>query len=281
VRAFTDGWFGEDNSFYADFPKYEKKERELVELSNLGDAAVVFSVGELLASQQGPYLLVRTPTRDNPYQRKDWTYEVQDFRTKSALWTRHFPQEPPSIVLTPDYHAVLMGWPVASAAAHEEMKQFPDLKSSAEKEDMFYELVDLKTNSALGKAVVKTNKYSFQVRSVQVDGDWLVLQVSGGRVLTYSLTSGKELGHVFGDAPVVSDAAGVYAVSMSDGELNLYSLADSQPRETYKFPVSIAYKRFSADGKRLFVLTRDQTTYVLELNASAKKSSVAVKAGEQ
>jgi hypothetical protein len=45
--------------------------------------------------------------------------------------------------------------------------------------------------------------------------------------------------------------------------------------------MSIAYKKFSADGKRLFVLTRDQTAYVLDLDSGQKQSSVAVKAATQ
>jgi hypothetical protein len=268
VRAFTNGWFGADDSFYADFPEHEKQERSVVELDHMGGASPVFSVGDLLASLEGPYLLVRTPSRDNPYQRKNWTYEMRDFRTKTTLWTRHFPQEPPSLFWTPDYKALLMGWPAASGAAHDELKQFPEVKSSAEREDMFYELIDLKSDSVLGKAVVKTNKYSFRVKNAKVDGDWVAFEVSGERVLTYSLQTGKELGHVFGHAPAISSVAGAYAVTTSESEVNLYRLGDSQLRQTYKFPVSVAYKKFSADGKRLFVLTRDQTAYVLDLGVA-------------
>ena len=281
VRAFTEGWFADDDSFYADFPEKDKQERAVVELNKQGAASPVFSIGDLLASQEGPYLLVRTPSKDNPYQRKNWTYELRNFRTKTTLWTRHFPQEPPSLTWTPDYKDVLMGWPVSSGAAHEELKQFPELKSSAEKEDMLYEFVDLGTNSVVSKLLVKTNKYSFSVRGVRVDGDWVALQVSGDRVLTYSLASGKEMGHVFGHSPAISSAGGVYAVSSGEGEVNVYGLADSQLRRTYQFPVSIAYKKFSPDGKRLFVLTRDQTAYVLDLAAAQESPSVTVKAAPQ
>ena len=278
VRAFTEGWFADDDSFYADFPEKDKQERAVVELNQLGDASPVFSIGELLASQEGPYLLVRIPSRDNPYQRKNWTYELRDFRAKATLWTRHFADEPPSLAWTPDYKEVLLGWPISSAAAHEELKQFPELKSSAEKEDLLYELTDVTTNSVVGKLLVKTNKYSFSVRSVKVDGNWVALQVSGDRVLTYSLASGKELGHVFGDSPAISSAGGVYAVSTGHGEMNVYGLADSQLRRTYQFPVSIAYKKFSRDGKRLFVLTRDQTAYVLDLTSTEEQPAGTVKA---
>jgi len=171
-----------------------------------------------------------------------------------------------------------MGWLVASEAARDELKQFPELKSSAEKEDMFYELVDLSSNAVRGKLLVKTNKFSFTVRSVKVDGDFVALQASGDRVLTYSLAAGKELGHVFGHAPAISSRGGVCAVSTAEGEVNVYGLADSQLRRTYQFPGSIAYKNFSTDGKRLFVLTRDQTAYVLDLTSTQQQPSLAEKA---
>ena len=223
-------------------------------------------------------MLVRRPSKDNPYQRKSWTYELRNFRTKTTLWTRYFPQEPPSLAWTPDYKGVLLGWPVSSGAAHEELKQFPELKSAAEKEDMLFEYVDVSTNSVVSRLLVKTNKYSFSVRSAKVDRDWVALQVSGDRVLTYSLASGKELGHVFGHSPEISSAGRVYAVSTGESGVNVYGIADSQLRRTYQFPVSIAYKKFSPDGKRLFVLTRDQTAYVLDLNSIQEQPSVTVKA---
>jgi WD40 repeat protein len=281
VRAFTEGWFDDDDSFYADFPEKDKHERAVVELNKQGAASPVYSIADRLANQEGPYLLVRKPSKNNSYQRKNWTYELRDFRTNTTLWTRNFPQEPPSLAWTPDYKEVLMGWPVSSGAAHNELKQFPDLKSSAEKEDVLYELADVRTNSIVGELLVKTNKYSFSVRSVKMDADWVALQVSGDRVLMYSLASGKEAGHVFGQAPVISSTGGVFAVTTSEGEMKVYGLADSQLWRTYRFPVSIAYKKFSPDGKRLFVLTRDQTAYVLDLAASQEQPSITVKATPQ
>lgn len=281
VRGFTGGWFGDGDSFFADFSEKDNSKRSIVKLSTLRSAGEVFSIGDLLASQEGPYVLVRTPSRDNRYQRKDWTYELRGYDAKTTFWTRHFPQEPPSLTWKPDYTAVLLGWPVSSVAAHDEMKQLPELKGAAEREDIFYELVDIKSNSIVGKLVVKTNKYSFRVKSTAFDGEWVAFGVSGDRVILYSITSGKELGHVFGSAPAVSSTGGVYAVSSSEADVLVYGLADSKLRREYRFPVSVAFKKFSADGKKLFVLTRDQTAYVLDLNAVKEQPSGVVKATAQ
>jgi WD40 repeat protein len=281
VRAFTEGWFGEDDRFYAEFPPSEKQERALVKLNQQGGTSPVYSFGELVASQEGPYVLVRTPSRGNPYQRKDWTYEVRDFRSGKVVWRRHFPKEPPTLAWTPDYKTVLLGWPVATAAAHDELKAHPELKRSAENDDILYELVDVRTEAVVSRLIVKTNRYSFRVKSAKIDGNWVAFEVSGDRVLVYSLRSGAERGHVFGNAAAISSTGGVYAVSVGDGEVNLYGVADSQLRESFRFPVSIAYKKFSADGKRLFVLTRDQTAYVLDISSASKQSSLAVKTTTQ
>lgn len=275
VRSFNDGWFSADDTFYADFPKHEEQDRAVVELRPAGDTALVFSIGEMPASQAGPYLVVRTPAKERGNQRKNWTYELRDFRSSKTFWTHHFPHEPPSLALTPDYQSVVMAWPVWSESAKEELKQFPDLKSVAEKEDMFYEVMDLKNSALTGKLLVKTNRFSFHVRGVHVDGDWAAVQASGDRVLTYSVSSGKETGHVFGVAPILSSVAGVFAVSSGEGEVYVYGLSDSQLRRTYKFPVSIVYKKFSDDGKELFVLTRDQTAYVLDLKETEEPAGVA------
>lgn len=271
VRSFSSGWFADDDSFYADFPKFEKQERAVVHLDPRGNTDILFPLGDLHAAQEGPYVLVRTAPGDNSRARKDWTYEVRDFRDKSTLWSHHFPQELPSLAWNEKHDALLMGWQVYTDAARDELKQFPEVKSAAEREDMFYELVDLGRNTVLGKLLVKTNKSSFRVRKAEFEGDWVALQVSGDRVLIYSMSSGKQSGHVFGVSPVISATAGAYAVSTAEGAVNIYDLSNSQLRRSYQFPVSVAYKRFSPDGKRLFVLTRDQTAYILDLNSSSQE----------
>lgn len=74
--------------------------------------------------------------------------------------------------------------------------------------------------------------------------------------------------HLFGLAPVLHAGTRQLAISSATGELDLYELGNPQVKREYHFPTSVAYKTFSPDGKRLFVLTRDQTAYVLDLAAN-------------
>lgn len=164
---------------------------------------------------------------------------------------------------------------ISSPFADDEIKQFPDLKKKASNTDFFLELFDFHKNIALGKLLVNTNKASFTPQQAIADGDWVVINVSGDRTLTYSVSSGTEVGHVFGYSPVISAASGLFAVSTVNGDVNVYELAGTRQRLHFNFPAGVAYKKFSPDGKRLFVLGRDQTAYVLDVSGQSTLAGTA------
>ncbi len=116
---------------------------------------------------------------------------------------------------------VLLHWPLAESAAHDELQQFSELKSKAEKEDYLFEQLDFRKDTITGKLLVKTTKRSFRIEHAVPIGDWLLLGVSGDRVLTFSFSSGEGKRHVFGVDPVVSAAAGQFAVSTSSGGVDV------------------------------------------------------------
>lgn len=124
--------------------------------------------------------------------------------------------------------------------------------------------MDLRKNTVIGKMMVKTNKGSIRIKGAWADGDWVALSLDGNRVLIYSFSSVEEKGHVFGTAPEVSASSGLVAVSAGSSDVNVYELATTKLRAHYTFPSGVAIKGFSSDGKQLFVLTRDQTAYVVD-----------------
>ena len=264
TRSFRGAWFAEDHSLYADFPKLDKEERSVVRLDSYGGGAAAYTIQNKYAKQMGSRLLLFQPAHEDSTERKDWTVELHDLRSQQLLWSRRFPREVPEIAVGAA-NLMVLSWPANASAARDEMNRFPDIKSKAEREDYFIEILDFTKDSVVNKLLVKTNKGSFRVRYAVVDGDWAVLSCSGDRVLIYSLTTGEEKGHLFGAGHSISAAAGLHAVSNSAGQLVLYDLASSQIRRQYQFPAGIALQRFSEDGKRMFVLTSDQTAYAFDL----------------
>jgi len=265
TRTFMGAWLADDHTSYFDFPKFEETERSLVRYDGAGNMVPIHSLEKEWAHMSGPFLIINRPAHENRLERKDWTIEIQDYRSNSPVWSRRFPKEIPELTL--QSAGLLLQWPASTDAARDELQQFPELKGQAEKDDVLIELVNVQKNVLAGKVLVHTNKNSFRVYRAVADGDWLALAISGDRVLVYSLATGEQTMHLFGLSPALHAGTRQLAISTATGELNLYELGSPQVKREYQFPTSVAYKTFSSDGKRLFVLTRDQTAYILDLTA--------------
>ena len=66
-------------------------------------------------------------------------------------------------------------------------------------------------------------------------------------------------------------------VSPSETILDVYDLKNTELQNRYKFATTVVFRKFSADGKRLFVLTSDQTAFILDLTATSASADVAAK----
>jgi hypothetical protein len=84
-----------------------------------------------------------------------------------------------------------------------------------------------------------------------------------GRVLVYSLKSGEPMGYATGTYPVV--AGDVLAVETGGGHASVYDLKTMQRKKELVFATDIVMMRMSPDGQRLFVLTVDQQTAVVNV----------------
>jgi hypothetical protein len=104
---------------------------------------------------------------------------------------------------------------------------------------------------------------------------WIVVEDDLNRVLIYSLKTGQQVGKVFGATPVASPAGNLLCVTNESGELLLYDLPGLAKRDDLFFTGRIAAGGFSADGKRLFILTDDQTAFVLDVSGAATAAAAA------
>jgi hypothetical protein len=114
------------------------------------------------------FLLVTIPRDKNPRWNAD--VEVRDISTNKAVWSRHFPHEVPGLSVNSASGSVLLSWSLAEPDGHDELQAFPDLKGQANREDILFELVDLRKNRVLGKALLKTNKRSIHLEGSSADG---------------------------------------------------------------------------------------------------------------
>jgi len=277
IRGFRSGWFADGHSFYADFPKLGDNERAIVKLDPSVAASQAFTaypVGKLGAQQFERYLLVTTPDTKKTNDR-NWTFELRDYTAKNTVWSRKFARGYPSGRWDVEAGRALFWWSAWEPSAKDEFKQYPEYRSTADDRDYFFEALDLKNDTIVDKMLLKTNKGSFAIKDCSFDGDWLAVTTKDDRVITYSLSSGKEVGHVFGYSPSLSAVADVLVVPLSETTLNVYDLSTTVFRKHLKFSATIIYHAFSPDGKRMFVMTSDQTVYVLDLAAGPAFANLA------
>jgi WD40 repeat protein len=283
VRGFRGAFFGDDGILYADFPKYREDERNVARLSlATKEISLGAKIEEARAWQYGEFMVQTKPAKKGGVSWQNVALEVSDARTGKVLWTRAFPKEAPSTSVSEREGTLALVWRVDEDSAKEEIKNDPALKSRVDalkekKGAHLILLVDARTGKPLSKLLVETGAGSFYILSVRTTGDMAIIADSQNRTLLYSLSSGEQVAKAFGSSAALARATGLLCVANEPGKLALYDLRQVKgafepvQRLVFASPVSLA--EFSADGKRLFVLTNDQTTYILDMTATAAKNN--------
>lgn len=286
IRGFRGATFAPDGMLYMDFPGQDQNPRTIahfdpVQKTVARDAPVKSSI----ATQYGDVFMRARPRIETKNGREtfDWssgltTLEAYDARTYTLLWSKEYTPEFPSYVPDGLFGTMVLAWWGSSKTLVAAMKTDPELatrignpKDSEDK--YFFQIVELKTGKTLGSLVVPTNKKSFKIIDAVAAGDYLVAMDDQNRALVYSISSGKLLGRVFGSRATLSPAGRLLCVENESGQLNLYDLASLEERGELSFGDRIKMVRFSADGKRLAVLTASQilaTFNVAALSSSAR-----------
>lgn len=273
VRGFRAAHFAEDGGVYVDFPKFEEAERSVARLDLQSAQAFEHrKLGDAPVWQRGVYAVQRKPIKKDGGLDQNVTLTVSDAVTGASMWSHDFPREAPRVFVDEYAGTMVFSWNVKSEHAKAEIKADPKLKerlaAMGEKDgDYFIQTVEARTGKPVSTLLVETGKGSFRIEDMFAAGDWLIVSDTSKRVLLYSLATGEQKGKFFGRAPAVSKAAGLLSVETERGQLTLFDLATGERRDRFDFAAPVSLAHFSDDGKRLLVLTADQTVYLLDLTA--------------
>jgi hypothetical protein len=302
VRGFQGAYFPGSYVLYADFPKFNETPRCTCEMSLAGqNISEKAAIDEKYARQYGEFLVI-AKTRDKPNGRlpvESVGLEIRDVPTGATLWSREFPKGLPDFTVgardqrmalwwplagpTAKEERAAFGWAPAGPTAKEEMENFPAIreKLAALKDKpgaYLLEFLDARTGKNLAALAVETGNPFGMFLDPHSSGDWVTISDGLNRVLVYSLSSGNEVGRYFGNHPVLSAASGLLCLENESGHFTLYDLNSGQDLDRWVFSSSISLREFSPDGKRLFVLTADQTSYVLDVSTFARASEASAPA---
>lgn len=73
--------------------------------------------------------------------------------------------------------------------------------------------------------------------------------------------------------PLFASAHGLLSVENESGKLSLYDLATMQKRDDFVFSSSVVMQHFSPDSRSLFVLTADQTAFMLDVSSLVSEAA--------
>ena len=269
VRGFRSGHFGAPGALDATFPGTDGG----WVTSRLDVAAKRETAGARLeqgAAQFGPFVARLVPNKERGRHEENVTLHISSASDRQALWSRSFPKEAPKLLGVSGDGAMVLAWGLSTGAAADAVKADARLSrqvaAMASRDGALYlEVVDGRTGAPRGRLVVDTGKGSFEIRQAFAAGDWVVLADTENRALVYSLATGEQKGRVFGGYAALNAQRGLLSVQNELGSLLVYDLATMEKRETLTFPSPVSVARYSADGAALFVLTADQTAYVLDV----------------
>ena len=273
LRGFHGADFSPQGDVMVDFPKYLKTERSIVSLAldhefiqpkyTLDEKEHTF--------QNGRYLLtiVSDETGGNPD--RNVTFEVRDVANHELLWSKHFAQERPGYFTDSNANSLVLYWQAGSKEIQSLIKQDREAESKLavfkSREGIDYvEVVDLDTGKLRFSVAIDTGKNSIRVSEMVASSDRLVLADDNNRVLVFG-SNGGQIGTLLGSRPEISRTANLITTRTQNGELTLYELQTLQPRAVNNFDSRVAFTAFSADGKRLLVLSANQTIYLLDTAA--------------
>jgi WD40 repeat protein len=304
LLGFRGSHFGANNLIYVDFPKNEQAERSIISMNpNTGAIEPVSVVAEKNTRQFGQFLLSfksnKEKNKEEPKKEseqksaaneeerenvafKDVTMEVRDTQTNAVLWTRRFDEERPRFGLNRSHETLTLVWALQSKAAKNIIKADAALSAKLaamqEKDgDYFFQIVEPKTGKITGQFLLETGEGSFSIADVFAAGDNLIISDTANRILIYSISKGTLRQRFFGGHAAVNLSENMIAIENEPGQMAIYDLDSGAEREKLYFGKQISFAQFSADGKRLFVLTANQTAFVLDATKFASQTANAVK----
>jgi WD40 repeat protein len=273
TRAFRGALFASDGALYADFPKHEKEERMIARVvPATRQMSLASSLKDSKAHQDGRYLVELRAAGGDPKEKGPPKVIVSDVVTGKELWSRDYPKGLPSEFFNPDDERAVFIWNARSEFVKEEAQSDPELRRRLESkkesmDDYYLHVIESPTGKVLGKVYVETGLGSFAVRGAFAAGDFVVVRDSNNRVLIFSVSTGQQLGRVFGAWADLTPSGRLLVTENERGVLTFYTLPGLEKAGQLVFSSGISYLRFSDDGKRLFVLTENQQAFVFDAAA--------------
>ncbi|MGB8475151.1 MAG: hypothetical protein WCE61_13790 [Candidatus Acidiferrum sp.] len=244
-----------------------------------GKSAAAWSVGKYRIYSDGAVLLeydfesmmgrgiAFTAKNDIPFR-----LSALDPATGTELWKREFLHDGPVPFADPQGERLVLAWIANSPGAEAAAKRIPTVwriykEAKPTKLDTYFEVLDARSGHSLAGVLLQEGAGPYSFDAAFSAGDALFLLKDGRRTSVRSLQDGSLRAQLIGGIPSASARSNLFAIEEGLGRLVIYDLASGAKLGQHIFPNPISYTHFSADGKRLLVLTKYQVAYILDVSS--------------
>ncbi len=137
-------------------------------------------------------------------------------------------------------------------------------------QDSFFEVIEPLTGKTVGGVLVQHGEGPGGFDDAFSAGDWVVVSAGGRHFSVFSLSSGKEVLRSSALDTTVSGDNGVLGLAEEHGRFSLYDLRSGEKNGELVLPENVVYAHFSADGRRLLVVTEHQQVYILDISRTTR-----------
>jgi len=281
VRGFNHASFTNTPAFLLDFPEFEKASRQITIVSPETQQSRAREITKDDDIRFFGDTCLRVKHNDNKKE-SNWNTEVQalDMASLGPLWSRSYPKQGPYMAGSPETGQLLMAWKARADGLKDELARDPKLRAhwptdKPAEADFFWEVLNARDGSALGSVYLRTGKYSFVPEFWNAAGESLIIADNQHRVLLFSFATGEQRARWFGDSPKLSEHGDRLCLANGRTHLLVYDVKTLKQTNEYFFADPVVLRIFSEDGKRLLVMTSDQTLFVLDLAQGEATSALA------
>jgi hypothetical protein len=293
VRGFRGALVADNGEAVGEFPKIETANHSLVLMNpSTNTLNTLREISDRGASQYGQFLLLRKSLVNtaknenktatgfpNPVESQDAAepsldrqvrFEVHNFIQNKLIWSRDFPKDAPGFEFNEFSGRLIFHWSLRSETGKARLAADAALARRAKElgnkdDDFLVEIVDTFLGKTIGSVLLETGQGSFDIKSSLSEGDWFILHDSENRILVYSMKEGKLRHRFFGENAAVNPAKNQIVIQNYPGELIFYDLESGDAQGRLTLSSGATFLRFSLEGNKLFVLSREQTAYAFDL----------------
>jgi WD40 repeat protein len=279
LRGFQRASYAPDSAFLVDFPEFEKADREIVDFSPTSKQVLEHRLTKDDDVTFFGDVFVRTKHNDkNRFADRNVELEALDTATEKPLWSRGFPKQGPWLDGSPGGGKIVLSWNAKADGVRDEVARNPKLQERWAKEnpgdsDYLIEVLNARDGTTAGGIILRTGKFSYMAEHLDATGDWLAVADNRHRVLLYSIATGEQKAKLFGYRPQIAPNGERLGLANGRGYLAIYDLGSLKQISQLSFANPVSGEFFSADGRRLLVLTSDQTAFIIDVEEGSGGTS--------